>query len=563
MSSLTGPNKKSIDTQSSMEHPQDGEDLEEAVASPSPGAADDTSISTTSKVGDGSSKPKSFRRIVGARVVILLIIVGVAVGVILATKGGDNKNDEDTSLSKVAADSSSSQMDGCPSFPTLGPSRSPAGDLSLETDTEMTITKGPSSSATLVPDDSSTTMSATTTTTMPPTDTDPSLSPNIPPAKTSPPTMMATNREAPPVEEQVDDDDEDSTNLLPPFIVEAPDALPYFPFGDVSISIQQDDSFRGNALAVIQGRTETWQGIAIDVTEDLLVSLSSTDSTSAMVYHVRITARLTDTATVDKSLFAVQMQETYADGRKEYIQVLGTGALATTWQVLEGYYSPVPSIDDPPVEFILYAEGVDIGLDFAVADWIMQPLSSTLPFEKDDDTLLITAAMAESARHVDLPQPPIPMDLASRENCPQDDAPNLVSWESLFESSSFLKPGQDVTLPENTRVLVSSSISTRLGILTIPSTSALIFEDHSNSNLDGGSSMIELEVAGMDVQGQLIAGSETCRYEHTSLRITLYGNRPENSATLPPPHVKGISVSNGGRLELHGKRYYRTWTRYA
>ena len=86
-----------------------------------------------------------------------------------------------------------------------------------------------------------------------------------------------------------------------------------------------------------------------------------------------------------------------------------------------------------------------------------------------------------------------------------------------------------------------------MGILTIPASSELIFAENSNG--------IAIDVAGMKVEGSLIAGSETCRYE-TPLAITLHGSRP---ASKQDPSYKGISVT--GRIDLHGKRYYRTWTK--
>ncbi len=113
--------------------------------------------------------------------------------------------------------------------------------------------------------------------------------------------------------------------------------------------------------------------------------------------------------------------------------------------------------------------------------------------------------------------------------------------------------GEDVSLTENTSILVTQSITTKLGLVTIPATSELIFGEDANG--------ITMDVEGMEVEGSLIAGSETCRYE-TPLTITLHGTRPDgitNIANAKPTSYKGISVT--GRLELHGKRYYRTWTR--
>ena len=79
-------------------------------------------------------------------------------------------------------------------------------------------------------------------------------------------------------------------------------------------------------------------------------------------------------------------------------------------------------------------------------------------------------------------------------------------------------------------------------------------------------SPITLDIDGMDVQGAIRAGSETCHYL-TELTITLHGQRPDESefdiygkSSTTVPTYKGISV-NGGILSIHGKRYHPTWTR--
>lgn len=119
--------------------------------------------------------------------------------------------------------------------------------------------------------------------------------------------------------------------------------------------------------------------------------------------------------------------------------------------------------------------------------------------------------------------------------------------------------GQDVTLPNNSKVIITHSIAGQLGVITVPSTSELIFDENS-------ATPITLDVAGMEVQGALRAGSETCRY-NTALVITLHGTRPNDfnvygvSSTAVTTY-KGISV-NGGTISMHGKRKYPTWSRLA
>ena len=148
---------------------------------------------------------------------------------------------------------------------------------------------------------------------------------------------------------------------------------------------------------------------------------------------------------------------------------------------------------------------------------------------------------------ITIPQPPVPPIIgSSASNCPHDDS-GLVEW-SLTPSQD----GEDVTIPENTRVIIRSSLTRPLGTLTIPSTSELIL----GRSVDG----IDITLGGMVVQGTLTAGSETCLLD-TPITLTFTGARPSNAVTNPPaPRVKGIDV-DGGILSLHGKRFYRTWTR--
>jgi hypothetical protein len=155
---------------------------------------------------------------------------------------------------------------------------------------------------------------------------------------------------------------------------------------------------------------------------------------------------------------------------------------------------------------------------------------------------------------VKIPDPQSPPNQGSRIDCPHL-LPSLKLWQDPSTWTGFVvpNPGADVTIPPNASVLVSQSVSVILGVVTVPATSKLIFgEDPSG---------IQFQARGMDVKGKLIAGSETCLLE-TPLTVTLHGTRPSNAVTSPPlATYKGIVVS--GVLELHGKRFFRTWSRLA
>lgn len=172
---------------------------------------------------------------------------------------------------------------------------------------------------------------------------------------------------------------------------------------------------------------------------------------------------------------------------------------------------------------------------------------------------------AASSEIVTIPHPPQPNIIKGlfRTNCPEDEA-GLLSWHNSATWSSTLGrvpiAGDNVILPANSKVVVTQSVSGKLGLITIPSTSMLVFAENPQG--------ITLDVDGIEVQGSggtrgvLRAGSVTCRYE-TDLTITLYGSRPPNAVTNQPAATyKGISV-NGGTIDLHGERYFPTWTRLA
>jgi G8 domain len=152
-----------------------------------------------------------------------------------------------------------------------------------------------------------------------------------------------------------------------------------------------------------------------------------------------------------------------------------------------------------------------------------------------------------------IPNPDTPNLQQARSNCPHLATSNLVDWfaPSTWPSGSVPVAGQAVTLPANKQVLLGRSITGVLGVVTIPATSSLIIGEDAAG--------LEINVAGMNVLGRLVIGSETCRIE-TPVTITLHGARPSNPvANVPAVTYKGIAVE--GSIQLHGKRYFRTWTR--
>lgn len=158
-----------------------------------------------------------------------------------------------------------------------------------------------------------------------------------------------------------------------------------------------------------------------------------------------------------------------------------------------------------------------------------------------------------------LPEPDVPMIVNPRTNCPWEDTTNLVSWHDAATWGDSGVPSdlqEDVTLPAGKRVVIRESLTVELGIVNIPSDSELIFQEPPN-----GDKPLEMHVRGFVVRGRMILGSETCPIE-TPLTITLHGARPNNVRyESVDPSYKGIHVRAEGELQVHGKRFFHTWTR--
>jgi hypothetical protein len=151
---------------------------------------------------------------------------------------------------------------------------------------------------------------------------------------------------------------------------------------------------------------------------------------------------------------------------------------------------------------------------------------------------------------IKIPDPPVPENL-SRSSCPHLEG-DLPEWHVSSTRGGLVTPTSgDVILPDNSRVIVRQSVNGTLGVVTIP----------PSSEFDEGDSGITFDAHGIDVQGKLTIGSETCRVQ-TPVTITLDGDRPDDIVTNPRPTTyKGISVTSS--ISMHGRRFYRTWTRLA
>jgi hypothetical protein len=289
----------------------------------------------------------------------------------------------------------------------------------------------------------------------------------------------------------------------------------------------------------------TWQGIGQNVAPSLLEV--------GKYYNVQVSSKLMDAADGVTETFLLTLQVSYQTRTPSWFSLIYTSdGLTNQWKTFNARFGPFsPDATDTVTSMRVYAEGPGQGYSFAIDDVIITPdLATPSPTNAPTSDPTQQDHLVEASANTELVEIPQPQQAnfdsnTARSNCPHDNM-FLVEWNEQFPTIS---EAGNVTLPENTNILITQSITTKLGYITIPPTSTLIIGE------DVVSGLITLDVDGIDVQGALIAGSESCRLQ-TEVVITLHGSRPSSSQS---PLYKGIKVT--GTLSLHGKRYYRTWTR--
>eukprot|EP01094_Clydonella_sp_ATCC50884_P004567 TRINITY_DN13609_c0_g1_i1.p1 TRINITY_DN13609_c0_g1~~TRINITY_DN13609_c0_g1_i1.p1 ORF type:complete len:1433 (-),score=246.70 TRINITY_DN13609_c0_g1_i1:56-4168(-) len=162
------------------------------------------------------------------------------------------------------------------------------------------------------------------------------------------------------------------------------------------------------------------------------------------------------------------------------------------------------------------------------------------------------SVVTKSAELVDVPKPKVVVD-AERTECPHLQS-DLVRWSEpdLWNGAAPAPDGRDVTLPENTKVLLLGCDLQpgRYGTIIVPASSELII----------GDAPLAWVVDNIFVEGALRAGSPTCRL-NSKVSITFHSE----AGTMPSPHVgrKGLAVVKGGEVDIHGKLFHHTWSRLA
>ncbi|KAL3920587.1 MAG: hypothetical protein SGILL_003187 [Bacillariaceae sp.] len=332
------------------------------------------------------------------------------------------------------------------------------------------------------------------------------------------------------------------TSLLANWDFESPTIYPWTRTGgDGQIELVYDDDLGSNVgRAYGRNSNNAWEGIG----QDTDIFEAGED------YNIEIKARMTDVADGVTSNFKLTLQVSFETASTTWLTLIWADDLTNEWQTFYGYLDFQPT--DTVTSTRIFAEGAP-GYDFAIDDVIvLSDLTTPAPTPSPTPAPVQSADFidaSDNTERIDIPVPP-QADFGPNNNrvsCPHLDLDGSeVDWTTQFGTQ--LSEGQDVTIPDGVTVLITETIPTTLGYIRIPPTSTLIIGEDDTFG-------IEIDAQGIEVQGSLIAGSESCRLQ-SEVTITLHGDRPNNA---PDPLYKGIEVT--GTLNLHGKRFYRTWTK--
>ncbi|GAM17885.1 hypothetical protein SAMD00019534_010600 [Acytostelium subglobosum LB1] len=309
----------------------------------------------------------------------------------------------------------------------------------------------------------------------------------------------------------------------------------------------------GNALSVTQVK---WQssdfvmmsmnrdfylrkGYSYKIEVDLLTSVAD-----LKVYNLSVCTFPFYNVSRDKVYFEDGVVEA---GECQAFTQTGTNlATNTAWTSVSMTFVPTKEAPVTPIGLRLKSKppGFNSTVYFRNMRFTAMPAAVVQPTLLSKDSMLVTLPKATSGL--------TPQD---RSTCPHLQS-GLVHWHDPATWGGVIpSPSSIITLPENTKVLISSCSIVRGVVyqkIVIPATSQLIFSDSSYS----------MSIHDIDVRGQLLMGSSACRM-NGNIELVFSGSYTAGDTISPRMGSKGIAVAKGGYISVQGKQYYKTWSRLA
>ncbi|EGG17944.1 hypothetical protein DFA_08945 [Cavenderia fasciculata] len=161
--------------------------------------------------------------------------------------------------------------------------------------------------------------------------------------------------------------------------------------------------------------------------------------------------------------------------------------------------------------------------------------------------------LSSDSELVKLRKPSTTLTPQSSSSCPHLQT-GLLHWHNPATwGGSVPNPSSVITLPANSKVLISScslQAGTIYQKIIVPATSELIFSDAN----------ITMHLQDMYVQGKLWIGSSSCR-SNGNIELIFHGAYTTADTIAQYMGSKGIAAAVGGYLSIQGKQYKNTWTR--
>ncbi|GAM26112.1 hypothetical protein SAMD00019534_092870, partial [Acytostelium subglobosum LB1] len=218
----------------------------------------------------------------------------------------------------------------------------------------------------------------------------------------------------------------------------------------------------------------------------------------------------------------------------------------TAWKSLTG--TLVPTKDMPLVS-------IGVSLSINSVDHEVGYYIKNIKFIIPSAPIVVPTLLKSSSELITIPRPTTGLIAQNRTGCPHLQT-DLKHWhDPATWGGSMPSPAATITLPANTKVLISScSVDPAVVYqkIVVPATSQLIFSDAS----------YKMQIHDIYVQGQLIMGSNTCRF-NGNIELVFNGQYTTADTIAQYLGSKGIAVAKGGFISVHGKQYYNTWSRLA
>eukprot|EP01133_Synstelium_polycarpum_P013899 gene13899-16398_t len=237
-------------------------------------------------------------------------------------------------------------------------------------------------------------------------------------------------------------------------------------------------------------------------------------------------------------------------GFNQYVtcqNLTGSALSQTAWTTLSSQFSVPRDIYKGALAVRIYANHGNVPRSYYI-----NKATYTVP----QRAIVTPTLLTKDSELVKLRKPTPGLDAQDTSTCAYK-ATDLKHWHdaTIWPGGIVPSPSSSITLPNNTRVLVSSCSLVKDAVYSriyVPPTSELVFNDVD----------MTLHVQDLYIEGKLWMGSAKCRL-NAHIEIIFHGAKTTTDTLAKFLGSKGIAVSSAGFATMQGKQFAATWTRLA